>query len=59
MNHISKYIDREQHIMNAVIDNITLEVIGRQATAFAIGVNYHSHGHIDVDMFHTLATVIA
>ena len=59
MNHITKYIDCEQHVMNEIVNNLTLEVIGCQATAFLIGVNYHSRCHIDVDMFYTLATVIA
>ena len=59
MNHITKYIDREQHVMNEIVKNLPLEAIRRQATAFSIGVNYHSRCHIDVDMFYTLATVIA
>ena len=59
MNHITNYICRKQHDMNEIVDNLTLEVIGRQAAAFSIGVNYHSRCHIDVDMFYTLATVIA
>ena len=59
MNHITKYICRKQHVMNEIVNNLTLEVIGRQATAFLIGVNYYLRCHIDVDMSYTLTTVIA
>ena len=58
MNHITKY-SPEQHIMNEIVNNLTPGAIAHQATAFLIGVNYHSRCHIDVDMFYTLATVIA
>ena len=59
MNHIKKYICQDRVIMNEIFNNLTLEAIGRQATAFFIGLNYHSRCHTDVDMFYTLATVIA
>ena len=59
MNHIKKYIHQDQVIMNEIVNNLTLEAIGRQATAFSIGFNYHSRCHVDVNMFYTLATVIA
>ena len=59
MNHIKKYIEEDSDIMDEIINTLTLESIGRHATAFSIGLNYHSRCHTDVDMFYTLATVIA
>ena len=59
MNPIKKYIRQDNGIMNEIVNNLTLESIGRQATAFSIGLNYHSRSHTDVDMFYTLATVVA
>ena len=59
MNHIKKYIRQDQDIMNEIDNNLTLEAIGRQATAFSIGLNYHARCHTDVNVFYTLATVIA
>ena len=50
---------QDQDIMNEIVKYLTLEAIGRQATAFSIGFNYHSRCHVDVNMFYTLATVIA
>ena len=50
---------QDQNIMNEIVNNLTLEAIGGQATAFSIGLNYHSRCHTDVDMFYTLDTVIA
>ena len=59
MNHIKKNIRRDQHVMNEIVNNLTLDAIRHDATAFSIGVNYHLRCHTDVNMFYTLATVIA
>ena len=59
MNHINTNIRPDQYIMNKIVNNLTLEAIGHQATAFSIGVNYHLGCNTDVNMFYTLPTVIA
>ena len=56
---ISKKYCQDSDIMNEIANNLTLESIGHQSTAFLIGLNYHSRCHTDVEMFYTLATVIA
>ena len=45
--------------MKETVKITTLNAIGHHATAFSIGRDYHSHSHVDLDMYHTLATVIA
>ena len=42
MNHINKYIHQDKDIMNEIVNNLTRGAIGRQASAFSIGLNYHS-----------------
>ena len=59
MIHIKNYICEDKIIMNEIVNNLTLETIRCQATTFLIDLNYHSRCHTDVDMFYTLATVIA
>ena len=58
-NQVARFVEMEFSVMKQVIDRTTLNCIGHQATAFSIGVNYHSPCHIDNDMYYTLATVIA
>ena len=59
INHIKQFIGHEQWIMKKIANKLALDAIGQQVTTFLIGLNYHSHCHIDVDMFYTPATAIA
>ena len=56
---MTRFVDREFSVVKQVVDRTTLNSIGDQATAFSIGVNYHSRCHTNDDMYYTLATVIA
>ena len=59
LNQVTRFVQREFSVMKQVVDRTTLNSIGDQATAFSIGVNYHSRCHTDNDMYYTLATVMA
>ena len=54
ISYITKFIGREQSIMKEIVNELTLDAIGQQATAILIGLNYHSRCHIGVSMFYTL-----
>ena len=58
-NHVARFVDREFSVMKQVVARTTLNCIGHQATAFSVGVNYHSRCHTDNDMYYTLAIVMA
>ena len=57
LNSVTGFIGKENSVMKQIVDRTTLNSIGDQATAFSIGVNYHSRCHIDHDMYCTLAMV--
>ena len=59
LNHVTRFVGREYSVMEEIVGRTTLNTVGHQATAFSIGVNYHSRCHIDNDMYFTLATVVA
>ena len=59
LNHVTRFVGREFSVMKQIVHRTKLNTIGHQATAFSIGVNYHSRCHINNDMYYTLATVVA
>ena len=56
---MTPFIHRELSIMKQTVKRTTLNAIGYHATVFSIGRDYHSCSHVDLDMYYTLATVIA
>ena len=45
--------------MMKIVQETTLDVIGKHAPTFSVDKNYHSRCHIDHDMYFTMATVIS
>ena len=58
-NQVTRFVGREFSIMKQIVERTTMNTIWHQATSFFIGVNSHSGCHIDDEMYHTLALVIA
>ena len=55
---LNPFFGKELSIMQQIVCQTKLNVIGHNATAFSIGKNYHSLCHTDDDMFYTLLTVV-
>ena len=51
------FIHKERSFIGKIIEQTKLNVSGELATAFSIGRLYHSHCHVDANMFYTLLTV--
>jgi len=46
-------------VMEQIVQGTSLKAMGSTAIAFSIGRDYHSKCHINIDMFYTLAIVVA
>ena len=57
--HIQRFIEQGLSIMEQIVHRTSLSLIREYATAFSIGKDYHSRCHVDLDMYYTLATVVA
>ena len=57
--HVTPFAHGELSIMKETVQSIMLNAIRHRVTAFSIEQDYHSHNHVDLDMYYTLATVVA
>ena len=56
---MTSFVCQELSIMKETVKITTLNAIGYHATAISIGRGYHSRSHVDLDMYYTIATVVA